>query len=66
MAGTTTIGTQAAVEFVTRENYLATLLQQMQVNDSSQLSPFEAVIRVKVAKGVPVESELVALRKLQK
>jgi len=66
LAGTTTIGTQAAVEFVTRENYLATLLQQMQVNDSSQLSPFEAVIRVKVAKGVPVESELVALRKLQK
>ncbi len=66
LAGTTTIGTQAAVEFVTRENYLTTLLQQMQVNDSSQLSPFEAVIRVKVAKGVPVESELVALRKLQK
>ena len=66
LAGTTTIGTQAAVEFVTRENYLATLLQQLEVNDSSQLSPFEAVIRVKVAKGVPVESELVALRKLPK
>src|SRR6266550_3313055 len=63
LAGTTTIGTQAAVEYVTRENYLSTLLRQMQVNDSSQLSPFEAVIRVKVAKGVPVGSELVALRK---
>ena len=66
LAGTTTIGTQAAVEYVTRENYLATLLQRLEVNDSSQLSPFEAVIRVKVAKGVPVESELVALRKLPK
>src|SRR5882757_4739637 len=66
LAGTTTIGTQAAVEFVTRENYLATLLQRLEVNEPSQLSPFEAVIRVKVAKGVPVESELVALRKLQK
>jgi len=66
LAGTTTIGTQAAVEYVTRENYLTTLLQRLDVNDSSQLSPFEAVIRVKVAKGVPVESELVALRKLQK
>ena len=66
LAGTTTIGTQAAVEYVTKENYLATLLQRLEVNDSSQLSPFEAVIRVKVAKGVPVESELVALRKLPK
>jgi hypothetical protein len=66
LAGTTTIGTQAAVEYVTRENYLATLLQRLEVSDPGQLSPFEAVIRVKVAKGVPVESELVALRKLQK
>jgi len=66
LAGTTTIGTQAAVEYVTKENYLATLLQRLEVNDSSQLSPFEAVIRVKVAKGVPVECDLVALRKLQK
>jgi len=66
LAGTTTIGTQAAVEYVTRENYLATLLQRLEVSDPAQLSPFEAVIRVKVAKGVPVECELVALRKLQK
>jgi hypothetical protein len=64
LAGTTTIGTQAAVEFVTRENYLSTLLQRLEVNDQSRLSPFEAIIRVKVAKGVPVESQLVALRKL--
>lgn len=65
LAGTTTIGTQAAVEFVTRENYLATLLQALAVSDPSQLSPFEAVIRVRVAKGVPVESSLVAVRKLR-
>jgi len=66
LAGTTTIGTQAAVEYVTRENYLATLLQRLGVSDASQLSPFEAVIRVRVAKGVPVQSDLVALRKLNK
>jgi len=65
LAGTTTIGTQAAVEFVTRENYLATLLQELGVSESSQVKPFEAVIRVRVAKGVPVESSLVALRKLE-
>lgn len=63
LAGTTTIGTQAAVEFVTRENYLATLLQQLGVSEPAQLHPFEAVIRVRVAKGVPVESTIVALRK---
>lgn len=64
LAGTTTIGTQAAVEYVTRENYLSELLTRMNVSKPSELKPFEAVIQVKVAKGVPVESSLVALRVL--
>jgi hypothetical protein len=64
LAGTTTIGTQAAVEYVTRENYLNELLTKMHVNKPSDLKPFEAVIQVKVAKGVPVESSLVAVRVL--
>lgn len=62
LAGTTTIGTQAAVEYVTRENYLNELLQRLNVSKPSDLKPFEVVIRVKVARGVPVESALVALR----
>ena len=66
LAGTTTIGTQAAVEFVTRESYLSTLLERMKVRKSSELKPFEAVIQVKVARGVPVESSLVALRVMEK
>jgi hypothetical protein len=64
LAGTTTIGTQAAVEFVTRENYLSQLLKKMNVTQASELKPFEAVIQVKVARGVPVESSVVALRVL--
>ena len=64
LAGTTTIGTQAAVEFVTRENYLNDLLTKMRVSKPEELKPFEALIQVKVAKGVPVESSLVALRVL--
>jgi hypothetical protein len=64
LAGTTTIGTQAAVEYVTRENYLDELLKRMNVAQPSELKPFEAVIHVKVARGVPVESSLVALRVL--
>jgi hypothetical protein len=66
LAGTTTIGTQAAVEFVTRENYLSSLLERMKVRKPSDLKPFEAVIQVKVARGVPVGSSLVALRVLEK
>jgi hypothetical protein len=65
LAGNSTLGTQAAVEFVTRESYLSALLQALGVNDSSQLKPFEAVIHVRVAKGVPVECEIVAMRRLK-
>jgi hypothetical protein len=62
LAGTTTIGTQAAVEFVCGENTLQQLLTRLSVSKASELKPFEAVIHVKVARGVPVESEIVALR----
>jgi len=63
LAGATTIGTQAAVEYVCQQNSLEELLLRLSVSNSGELKPFEAVIRVKVAKGVPVSSELVALRK---
>jgi hypothetical protein len=63
LAGATTIGTQAAVEYVCQQNSLEELLMRLSVSNSGELKPFEAVIRVKVARGVPVESELVALRK---
>jgi hypothetical protein len=62
LAGTTTIGTQAAVEFVCQQNSLEELLRRLQVSDSGELKPFEAVLRVKVTRGVPVESDIVALR----
>lgn len=65
LAGTTTIGTQAAVEYVTRENYLRELLTQMNVSNAAELKPFEAMIQVKVAKGVPMGSSLAAVRILK-
>jgi hypothetical protein len=64
LAGTTTIGTQAAVEYVTRENHLSQLLKRMNVTQASEMKQFEAVIQAKVAKGVPTELNLVALRVL--
>ena len=62
LAGTTTLGTQAAAEYVTRENYLSDLLHRLNVTKPGELKPFEAVIRVKVARGVPVESSIAAIR----
>lgn len=65
LAGTTTIGTQAAVEYVCQQNSLEELLRGLAVGTATQLKPFEAVIHVKVVRGVPVSSELVALHKYQ-
>jgi hypothetical protein len=62
LAGTTTLGTQAAVEYVCRQSSVEELLLRLPVSQTGQLKPFEAVIRVKVTRGVPVGTELVALR----
>jgi hypothetical protein len=62
LAGTTTMGTQAAVEFVCHQNSVEELLLRLPVSANGQLKPFEAVIRVKITRGVPVGTELVALR----
>lgn len=63
LAGTTTHGTQAAVEYVSTEETLQLLLSRLSVSTPSDLKPFEALLHVKVTRGVPVESELVAVRK---
>jgi hypothetical protein len=63
LAGTTTMGTQAAAEYVCSPNSVQELLQRLSVSNTGELKPFEAVLRVKVTRGVPVETQLVALRK---
>jgi len=63
LAGTTTFGTEAAVEFVSRQNSVRDLLSRLSVAKSSELQPFEALLRVKITRGVPVDSELVAVRR---
>ena len=63
LAGTTTIGTQAAVEYVCQKDSLEELLRRLSPGSSAELKPFEAVIHVKVVRGVPVETQLVAVRK---
>jgi hypothetical protein len=63
LAGTSTIGTQAAVEYVCHEESLSQLLARLNAVPDAELKPFEVVLRVKVARGVPVESDIVAVRK---
>jgi hypothetical protein len=60
LAGTTTFGTQGAVEFVSRPDSVAKLLAAMP-SPTKEMRPFEALLHVKIARGVPVDSDLVAL-----
>ncbi len=64
VAGTTTFGTQGGVEYVCRERSVQELLLRLSVSENGDIKPFEALLHVKVAKGVPVETELVSLRKV--
>jgi len=61
LAGITTIGTQAAVEYVSRPNTVESLLKRIGQPVSAKITPFECILRVKVSQGVPVQSEIVAL-----
>lgn len=61
LAGTTTIGTQAAVEYVCRPNTVGELLRRLTGSRSGTVVPFEAVLRVKVSRGVPVASSIEAI-----
>ncbi|MGA2186065.1 MAG: helix-turn-helix domain-containing protein [Bryobacteraceae bacterium] len=60
LAGTTTLGTQAAVEYVCHANTLSALMNRLGPAGASQ--PFEVLLHVKITRGVPVEDEIVAVR----
>src|SRR5579864_665931 len=62
LAGDTTFGTQAAVEFVCREDSVKELLQRLRVSKPAELKPFEALLHVKIVHGVPVMTDLVSVR----
>ncbi len=61
LAGITTIGTQAAVEFVCRPQSIGDLMQKLNGTAATDAGPFEMVLRIKVSHGVPVHSELAAV-----
>jgi hypothetical protein len=62
LEGISTLGTQAAVDYVCDEGAMEGLLRQLHVKNGAQPPPFEAVLKIKVANDVPLETHLVALR----
>ena len=59
LAGTSTIGTQAAVEFVCREDTVRELLKRAGSPKPGSRPLFEAVLDVHIKGGVPLRSEIV-------
>lgn len=60
LSGLTTLGTQAAVDFVCRRESVAQILGRA-AGPHYAVKPFQAVIETKLAGGVPLESRLVAI-----
>ncbi len=62
LAGTTTFGTQGAVQYVSQEANVKDLLLRLSVDPTGALSPFEALLQIEVTKGVPVQEKLLSVR----
>ena len=63
LAGTTTFGTQAAAEYVSHPGSIKDLLSRLSLIGARAPAPVEALVKVKVVRGVPVEPELIAVHK---
>lgn len=63
LAGISTLGTQAVVDYLCNESSVKELLRQLDVTHGMPLPLFEALIRIKVVNDVPLESQLIDLRK---
>ncbi len=61
IAGTTTFGTQGAVEYLCHQESLEELLAKLGVKKAEDLKPFEALLKVRITHGVPVETTLMAV-----
>jgi hypothetical protein len=60
-AGTTTIGTQAAVEYVCNPDGVADLMKQLGSSGTDQ--PFEALMHVTIVNDVPIETRIMIIHK---
>ncbi len=60
--GTSSVATQAAVDYTCSDRSVSGLLNQLHLSNSAALKPFEGLLRVKIAHDVPMETELLMLR----
>ena len=65
LAGGSTIGTQAAVDFACDPDSVKDLLHRLDIQPGAAMTPFEALLRVKVANDVPMTTELVKFRRTE-
>ena len=65
LAGASTVGTHAAVDYVCDADSVKDLLNRLRIRPGSDMEPFAALLRVKVANDVPLTTELVRFRKTQ-
>jgi hypothetical protein len=63
VAGTTTFGTQAAMEFLCDPERIGALNRALGVPAGQAPPPFDALLRCRVRGGVPIGAELVLLKK---
>jgi hypothetical protein len=61
LAGITEFGTEGAAEFVTREDKITELLSKLNRKAGDPVVPFEALLRVQIEGGVPLQSKIVLL-----
>jgi hypothetical protein len=65
LAGVSTVGTQAAVDFVCDEASLEGLMRLLNPANPAELRPFEALLQIKVANDVPLQTKLIVLRRTE-
>jgi len=63
LAGTNTYGCQAATELVTRNDLLTDLYTRLGVPKGGRLPDFEALLKVNISGGVPIQPQILIVRR---
>lgn len=64
LEGISTLGTQAAVDYVCNPETIEELLHKLGVEPGAAMPSFEALLQIKVANNVPLTTQLIDLRKI--
>ena len=65
LAGITEFGTQGAADFVTHEDQVSELLSKLNVKLGGSIPAFEALLKVQVEGGVPIQSKVVLVHEIK-